>query len=266
MSSRETGNGVQVYDRVFLLSEEKRNQVMALWEVRQYGVDSYGDADYVSLYGMSPEDWYQQGVRLLARTVVECTRDALADRIGRDVAQTVKSAVPAAQCLILDPFAGSCNTLYWILRHLPGACGVAFEDGARIFELTRQNIVALDTPIELRNGDYLSLAPAVRVPTNCLLVIFVAPPWGDALNPRTGLDLRRTSPPVGEIVEYFDHLYADQPILYVAQVYERLEPVSLAALEARFDWSDLRIYDINAAGANHGILLGGRRWKHSAGV
>jgi hypothetical protein len=265
MNSGETGD-VRVYDRAFLLSAEKRNQIMALWEVRQYGLDSYGDADYVSIYGMRPADWYGRGVRLLARTVVECTRDALADRIGRDVAQTVNPAFPAAQCFVLDPFAGSCNTLYWILSQLPGARGVAFEDDARIYELTRQNIVALDTPIELRNGDYLSLAPTVRVPADCLLIIFVAPPWGDALNTVTGLDLRRTSPPIGEIVEYFDQVYADQPILYVAQVYERLEPVSLAELEARFDWSDLRIYDINAAGANHGVLLGGRRWKHSAGV
>ena len=89
--------------------------------------------------------------------------------------------------------------------------------------------------LSLRNGDYQSLAPTMHVPADCLLIIFVAPPWGDALEPRTWLDLRRTSPPVGEIID-FDQLYTDQPILYVTQVYERLEPVSLAELEAWCDW------------------------------
>jgi hypothetical protein len=261
MNSRETGDGKQAYDRAFLLSAEKRNQVMALWEAHQYGLDSYDDADYASLYGMAPAEWYGQGVRLLARTVVECTRDALASRIGRDVAQVVGSAFLATQCLVLDPFAGSCNTSYWILRHLPGARGVAFERDATIYALTRQNIVALDTPIELRNGDYLSLAPALQIPADYLVVIFVAPPWGDALNSVTGLDLRHTEPPVSEIMDYFDQLYADQPLLYVTQVCERLEAESLAEVEARFAWSDLRIYDLDDPGMNHGILLGGRRWK-----
>src|SRR5262249_47380381 len=60
-----------VYDRALLLSPEMRNHMMELWEIQRYGLDSYGDADYVRLYGMSPVEWYQRGVRLLARTTVE---------------------------------------------------------------------------------------------------------------------------------------------------------------------------------------------------
>ena len=78
-----------VYDRALLLSPEKRHQSMELWEVQRYGLDSYGDADYVHLYGMPPTEWYQRGVRLLARTTVECVRDALADLIGTDVARVL---------------------------------------------------------------------------------------------------------------------------------------------------------------------------------
>ena len=36
----------QVYDRAYLLSPQKRNQVMALWEVRKYGADTFADPDY----------------------------------------------------------------------------------------------------------------------------------------------------------------------------------------------------------------------------
>ena len=64
----------RIYDRDFLLSPGKRNQGMALWEIQRYGLDTFGDADDVHLYGMSPEEWYQRGVRLLARTTVECVR------------------------------------------------------------------------------------------------------------------------------------------------------------------------------------------------
>ena len=28
-----------------------------LWEVQRYGTDSYGDPDYVPIYGMRPADW-----------------------------------------------------------------------------------------------------------------------------------------------------------------------------------------------------------------
>jgi hypothetical protein len=43
-----------VYDRELLLLGAKRNAVLDLWEVQRYGSDSYGDTDYVSVYGMRP--------------------------------------------------------------------------------------------------------------------------------------------------------------------------------------------------------------------
>ena len=43
------------YDRDFLLSPAKRNQIVELWEVEKFGRDSFGDPDAVSLYGMTPD-------------------------------------------------------------------------------------------------------------------------------------------------------------------------------------------------------------------
>jgi len=76
--------GERAYDRWFLLGE-KRNEQLSLPEVRQYGLDSFGDPDYVSIYGLKPGDWYARGVRIMGRTAVECTRDRLASLIGRDI-------------------------------------------------------------------------------------------------------------------------------------------------------------------------------------
>jgi hypothetical protein len=57
----------------FLLEGEKRNTVLDLMEVQRYGIESWGDPDYVCIYGLRPTDWYGRGIRILGRTAVECT-------------------------------------------------------------------------------------------------------------------------------------------------------------------------------------------------
>jgi hypothetical protein len=133
MAESEPGTGPPHYDRDFLLSPGKRNQVMALWEVEKFGTDSFGDPDYVSIYGMQPADWYTRGVRLLARTTLEAVRD-------QDVERRVV-AIPAGSPFgVIDPFAGSCNGLYWVLRHVPNATARGFELDETVFALTSRNL------------------------------------------------------------------------------------------------------------------------------
>ena len=52
------------YDRDFLLSPAKRNQVLDLWEVEQFGRDSFDDPDYLSIFGIKPSEWHARGVRI----------------------------------------------------------------------------------------------------------------------------------------------------------------------------------------------------------
>ena len=249
-----------VYDRRLLLGGVKRNAVLELWEVERYGTDSYGDADYVSIYGMRPAEWYAKGIRLLGRTAVECTRDGLGDAIGRDIAAAARTAPSTAGTMVVDPFAGSGNTLYWMLRHLPGARGVGFELDAEVFRHTRQNLAALALPIEIVNTDYVSGLSDAAMPADHLLIAFIAPPWGDALSPASGLDLRRTTPPITDIVDVLVSRLGRGRLLCAIQIYETIDPASLAELTPRFDWWAPRIYGLNAPGANHGILLGTRGW------
>ena len=97
-------------------------------------------------------------------------------------------------------------------------------------------------------------------PAEHLIVAFLAPPWADALHPLTGLHLDRTKPPILEILQDFEQVYGSQPVLYVTEVHEMNKPTALKAVASTFDWSDLRIYDVNAPGLQHGVLLGTRRW------
>jgi hypothetical protein len=251
---------IPFYDRDFLLSPGKRNQFVALWEVKKFGTDSFGDPDHVRLYGMTPDEWWRRGVRLLARTTLEAVPDALGAGIGRDVAAVLGRRADTS-ITVIDPFAGSCNGLYWLLRHLPRAEGVGFELDPTIFDLTRRNLALLDRRVTLLNGDFRSLLPSLAVAAGRLVVLFVAPPWGDALDPVRGLDLGRTKPPVAAVVECCESALAPRPILYVTQIHEHLVPEPLADYRSGFAWSDLRIYDLGPAGMRHGIILGAARWQ-----
>ena len=250
----------QLYDRELLLFGAKRNAVLELCEVQRYGRDSYGDTDYVSIYGMRPSDWHTKGARVLGRTAVECTRDGLGDAIGNDVAAIAGTCPGTSRMLVVDPFAGSANTLYWLLRHLPRARGVGFESDIGIFRLTRQNIAALGLPIDILNLDCLSGLTGVSVASGELLITFIAPPWGNAFDSTCGLDLQRTSPPITDIVDFLLHRFSRNRLLCAIQVYEIVAPVSMLEVRARFDWSTARIYELNVRGQNHGILLGTKGW------
>ena len=246
-----------LYDRELLLYGSKRDEVLALGEVQQYGIDSFGDPDYVRIYGLRPEEWYARGIRLLGRTAVECTRDDLARLIGRDVAQLAGAPSMNGPLTVIDPFAGSCNTIFWILKHLPGAAGLAFELDDRVFELTRSNLTSLNSPIELVHGDYRQLLQD-RLPLTGTFAYFVAPPWGHALDERNGLDLARTQPPIGDVVDLASGLRPQSRTVFAVQIFERVEETSLRAVRDKFASSELRIYGMNEAGKNHGILLGTR--------
>jgi hypothetical protein len=210
---------------------------------------------------MRPAEWHARGVRILARTALEAVRDPLGERIGQDVARVAATAPPGTAFGVVDCFAGSCNGLYSILRHLPGAEGIGFEFEPAIFEMSTRNIGSLGAPIQLFNGDYRALLGQHRLPTGRCVVAFLAPPWADALSAETGLDLGRTKPPIREIIGDFERVYPDAPILYVVEVHERLVPEPLAALRAWFDWSELNIYDLAGPTGRHGVLLGTKRWE-----
>jgi hypothetical protein len=156
----------------------------------------------------------------------------------------------------IDPFAGSCNTLFWILRHLPNSEGIAFESDLQVFELTHRNLAALDQKIELVHGDYSTLLQQRRVPEDRGIVAFVAPPWGTALDEVQGLDLRRTTPPITDVIERIARQFPKHKTLFAMQVYEKVSATSLIEVQTRLDWTELRIYDVKEKGRNHGILLG----------
>src|SRR3954451_4737470 len=103
MASDASGDGIPHYDRDFLLSPAKRNQIIELWEVEKFGRDSFGDENAVSLYGMTPPQWHALAARTLARTALEAVRDPLGNCIGQDVARVAATAPPGSTFGVVDP-------------------------------------------------------------------------------------------------------------------------------------------------------------------
>ena len=185
----------------------------------------------------------------------------MADLIGSDIARVAAKLHQAPGFTVIDPFAGSCNTLFWILRDVRNSEGIACEFDPQVYDLTSRNIANLDCKIELLRGDYQTLLKNRPLPPDHGLIVFVAPPWGTALDEVAGLDLRRTTPPITDIVDGISRAYPDRKILFATQVYEKVDPASLDELDKHLDWSELKVYRINAAGHNHGLLLGTKGWK-----
>src|SRR5262249_1085158 len=107
---------------------------------------------------------------------------------------------------------------------------------------------------------YIWLLEELRPPEDRGVVLFVAPPWGTALDEVQGLDLRRTTPPISEVIRQVVDRFPKHKMLFASQVYEKVCAASLADAQAWFDWAEVRVYDIDEKGRNHGILLGTKGW------
>jgi len=138
---------------------------------------------------------------------------------------------------------------------------LACEFDRQVYELTKRNIAGLDKTIDLQQGDYQSFLAKCCLPPNHGLIFFIAPPWGTALNDVAGLDLRCTIPPISDVTGFIKTTYPTWRMLLAIQVYEKLAPASLHEVQALLDWWDLRMYDLNDVGTNHGILMGAIGWK-----
>ncbi|MGN6870212.1 MAG: hypothetical protein ACTHMY_17620 [Solirubrobacteraceae bacterium] len=254
---------MRAYDRSFLLGE-KRNELVDLWEVQRYGLDAFGDPDFISIYGLKPAEWYARGVRLLGRTVVECTRDLFADLLARDLAAVAKTLTAGDTSIVIDPFAGSGNTLYWITRHIEPDRSVGFEQDDVVFELTRRNLSIMGLGTNVLHDSYERGLEELNVRDGELVILFISPPWGEALDPQAGLDLRRTAPPVAEIIDLATQVFHPHKLLFGIQAYESVNSDSLADVTARFSSSTLIVYDINPQAQNPGLLLGTVGWIASS--
>jgi hypothetical protein len=104
-----------------------------------------------------------------------------------------------------------------------------------VLELTHRNLAALGQKIEVVHGDYARLLERYRFPEDRGIVVFVAPPWGSALDEVQGLDLNRTTPSIREVIEQVVRRFSQHKMLFTIQVYEKVSVSSLNGIRTRLD-------------------------------
>ena len=110
-----------------------------------------------------------------------------------------------------------------------------FEVDDVVFELTRRNLSIVDLGIDVVHQGYEPGLKGVKIPEEELVISFVSPPWGNALDARSGLDwdsrhLRLWRSWISPTAVFHPH-----KLLFAIQAYEiDVTPALLAALTAQF--------------------------------
>ena len=102
---------------------------------------------------MSPLVWYAPGIRIRGRTAVEVTRDQHAEFLGQSVADALAAAGFSVFDVMIDPFVGSGNLLFHVLRATKLARGVGIDNNAEVMDLTTHNFARMRNLFRLRLRD-----------------------------------------------------------------------------------------------------------------
>ncbi|MFD9339806.1 hypothetical protein ACFWBF_36320 [Streptomyces sp. NPDC060028] len=200
-TTAETGHAAYFAFRDRLLGD-LRTTVLTGEQLCEAGELIYGRPEGLSLYGIPALDMADRGIRLLGRTVIECSVDAytvpVAEELARLQAGTRPQGPDAYDPMAVDLFCGSGNFGHHLGRHL--GCPVhAAELDPDVYESTAGNLDRIGSPISLHLIDYRDLLG--KLPARSTHDTYVVePPWGPAFT-ADGLDLTRTSPPVSEILD-----------------------------------------------------------------
>ncbi|HYB91568.1 MAG TPA: class I SAM-dependent methyltransferase [Candidatus Binataceae bacterium] len=207
--------------RLRLLNPPWDRKRLTYREVRRAGWQLAGNPHDLRLFGLHPIAWYLLGARILGRTAVEVTRDTHAEFLAKSVAETLALAGITISDVI-DPFVGSGNLLFHIQRATRAARAIGIDVNADVMELTKRNFARLRKfrrlrlkHLELLRADWGRAEHYVgERPT----LILLHPPWGEAFDVR-GLDLRRTTPPMAEVLERFSGRVGTAPTVAMLQLH-----------------------------------------------
>jgi SAM-dependent methyltransferase len=184
----------------------------------------YRTPDGLSLYGVPATAMGSAGLRLLGRTVIECSVDGYVLPVAAAVAE-IHGSLPAQELpMVVDLFCGSGNVGFHLGRTLPAQVYAAEIDPA-VARATRFNFDLVGATIELHQLDYRDLLGKIpaRGPRDTYVL---EPPWGPAFS-TAGLDLTRTSPPVPEVLDDIRRSRDGVPCLIIIKTNDQLANDSL---------------------------------------
>ena len=185
---------------------------------------------------MSTVAWYALGIRVVGRTVIEATRDPQAMFLARAVADTLRAEGHEIHDVI-DPFVGSGNVLYHLVKETGARRGVGIELDPVISRLTSHNFDVMrrrmrlrGTEIEIQEGDW---SQSREFPGEHAALFCISPPWGDAFT-LAGLDLRATEPPIAQILGVLEQSSGEGPVFAAIATFPKVVEESVREIVAAY--------------------------------
>lgn len=219
-----------------LLTPPWDGKQLTIGEIRRAGQVLAGDPNDLRLFGMAPLAWYALGIRILGRTAVEVTRDRYARFMAKSVAHTLASEGYRISDVI-DPFVGSGNLLYHLLRATKATRGYGLDINADIIALTERNFSRLRMLRKLRHTRLAFLrrdwSQSPSYIENRATLVVVCPPWGDAFD-EAGLDLRKTRPPVPDVLRTLRGSVRSGPIFALIPTHPSMVRESVDAITREY--------------------------------
>lgn len=236
--------GIRRYLRVrqTLLDRPLATQVLDLNQLHKAAQDLCGDSEDLRVYGMETDEWYQMGIRILGRTVVEAIRDPQAAFIAASVASSVE-AEALKEAVLVDLFVGSGNLLHHFIRKTKPSRAVGFDIDPTVLALTASNFRTLSrkeprdaTRTEFIVGDWRAGLKTMKTEAEegKTVVALVDPPWGEAYT-HEGLDLRRTSPPIPVILRALRAVHGTGPLFAVIKTIPSVVADSFTEIQSEYD-------------------------------
>lgn len=234
----------------------KRSVVLSLEEIRRVGEEFYEDPEGLDLYGMRPRDYFEMGVRIAGRTAMECSNDIRAAGQAKAVREVIQRRSFSGPPSAVDLFTGSGNSLFHLARSIDAVTAVGFELDENVYELTRKNFEKIGFRARFEPGSYQALLRPEILPPQHPCVVLVSPPWGTGFSYLDGLDLRRTDPPIGEILSFVRGRLPDHELIFVIQTHEQTVAASVSEITTgRTVYAQGVIHASNRPGRNQGYLI-----------
>jgi cytochrome P450/predicted RNA methylase len=234
---------IRRWDCLMFRGFEKRSKILTGDEICDASQRLYGDPDHLRIYGMTPREFTDRGVRLFGRTAVECTTDPHATAIAQAVSDQADELC-LGQWSVVDLFAGSGNLLYHLAALTGADPALGFERDPAIFGLTRANLERRASRARLHSGAFQDCLRPELVPHDRACVVCLHPPWGDGFSFTDGLDLRKTDPPTPDILRAVRQCLPGYRLVFVHHIHEQTVEASVAAVT--------RGYQIHARGVTRG--------------
>lgn len=253
MKDKNTGDATADACREQLLGE-KRAKILTSDEICDASQRLYGDPDHLRIYGMTPRELGNRGVRLFGRTAVECTTDPHATAIARAVREQAEQ-LGLARWSVVDLFAGSGNFLYHLAAETGADPALGFERDPAIFELTRTNLECTASRARLHLGAFQDCLRPALVPADRACVVCLHPPWGEGFSFEHGLDLRKTDPPTADILRTVQQRLPGHRLVFVHHIHEKMVEASVAEVTRGYRIHTRGVTRGSPPGMNTGYII-----------